>query len=40
MEDVVEEETEDDQGLGIFALKDFGKDGSTPTFVNVGSEEL
>ena len=39
MEEVVEEETEYD--LGIFTLKDFGKDGNTPTFVNdVGSGEL
>ena len=41
MEDVVEEETEDYEGLGIFTLKDFGKDGNTPTFVNdIGSGEL
>lgn len=41
MEEVVEVETEDDEGLGIFTLIDFGKYENTPTFFNdVGSEEL
>jgi len=41
LEEVVEEDTDDDEVLGIFAAKDFGKDGHIAIFVSdVGSEEL
>ena len=35
LEEVVDEETEDDEVLGIFAAKDSGKNGRTPIFVSV-----
>ena len=35
LEEVVDEDTEDDEVLGIFAAKDSGKNGHTPIFVSV-----
>ena len=34
LEEVVEEDTEDDEVLGFFAAKDSGKNGHTPIFVS------